>query len=233
VDSNTRSIVELAWARDLGLADDALLLPYPERVLGVRDEAIVFVTLWNHSVLLAPERVLAAAAALEPAALADASTLLALARAAEHPGARLLGRATLGFSDRYVSGADLASVVATQEQQALTDLDRRCPPDDVAEVGLSAMGWRVVALDEDDAAVAGAGFDENQHILASLGVLAVPERRGRGWGRRTAALALNEALDQGLVPQWRAPVDNAASQALSRRLGFEVVGTETTVLLGG
>ena len=233
MDPNTRSIVELAWARDLGLADDALLLPYPERVVGVRDDAIMFVTLWNHSVLLAPERVLAAAAALDPTLLSDGSTLLGLARAAGRPGARLLGRATLAFTDRYVTGDDLRSVVAATDREALADLDHRCPPDDVAEVGLASMGWRFVALAEDETAVAGAGFDEKQHILAQLGVLAAPDQRGRGWGRRAAALAVNEALDRGLVPQWRARVGNAASQALARRLGFEVVGDQTTVLLPG
>jgi GNAT superfamily N-acetyltransferase len=233
VESNTRSIVELAWARELGLDDDALLRPYPERVLAVRDDAVVFVTLWNHSVLLAPERVLASAVALDPETLSDESTLLALARSAGQPGARLQGRATLGFTDRYVTSDDLASVVATDEPDALADLDRRCPPDDVAEVGLAALSWQFVALDEDDTAVAGAGFDEGQRILARLGVLAAPGQRGRGWGRRTAALALNEALDRGLVPQWRARAGNVASQALARRLGFEVVGAQTTVLLGG
>lgn len=233
MDPNTRSIVELAWARELGLADDALLRPYPERVVGVRDHAVIFVTLWNHSVLLAPERVLVSAVGLETDALSDGSTLLSLARTAGHLGARSLGRVTLAFTDRYVAGGGLESVVATQDREALGDLERCCPPDDVAEVRLSARAWHLVALDDDDAVVAGAGLDEGQSLLADLGVLTAPGQRGRGWGRRAGALAVNEALDRGLVPQWRARSGDPASEGLARRLGFQVVGGQTTVLLGG
>ena len=44
-----------------------------------------------------------------------------------------------------------------------------------------------------------------------------------------AALALNDALDVGLVAQWRARTDNPASRRLAQRLGFAESGEQSTV----
>jgi hypothetical protein len=231
VDSNTRSIVELAWARQLRLPEHALLDPYPERVLAVRDDAVMFVQLWQHTVLLAPERVLARAAHRDSADLTAGSVLLDLARGTGQAGARLVGRSELAFTDRYVEGPDPDEALVTDDPETVAELERRCPPDDVAEVGLSRRGWQLAALDGEALPVAGAGFDEWQHIIAHVKVLAAADRRRRGWGWAAGALAVNEALDRGLVPQWRASTSNKASRALGRRLGFEVVGSQTTVLL--
>jgi predicted GNAT family acetyltransferase len=63
-------------------------------------------------------------------------------------------------------------------------------------------------------------------------VLTPPEQRRAGLGTTAAALALNDALDAGLVPQWRTRVDNVASRRMARRLGFVEVGAQTTVTLG-
>ena len=50
-------------------------------------------------------------------------------------------------------------------------------------------------------------------------------------GLLSAALATNEALDFGLVPQWRSRIENTASRRTAARLGFVEVGSQTTVLL--
>jgi len=51
------------------------------------------------------------------------------------------------------------------------------------------------------------------------------------FGLLSAALATNEALDFGLVPQWRSRIENTASRRTAARLGFVEVGSQTTVLL--
>jgi len=61
--------------------------------------------------------------------------------------------------------------------------------------------------------------------------LTPPAFRRRGFGLIAAALAVNEALDHGLVPQWRSRVENSASRSTAARLGFVEVGSQTTVLL--
>lgn len=231
MEQNTRSIVELAWARVLGLEDHALMSPLDTRITREDDSTIMYVRLWQHEVLVAPATVIDRAADLPGEALADGPTLLGLGSGAE--GARrLLGAATLAFSDTYVPGGDLESTPVTDDPQAVADLERLCPPDDVAEVGLSRMGWSFALLDDDDATLAGAGFDEWESILAHVGILTPPHRRRAGHARIAAGIATNEALDRGLIPQWRARTDNAASRGLATRLGYEIVGSQTTVVLG-
>ena len=68
-------------------------------------------------------------------------------------------------------------------------------------------------------------------ILAPLGVLTAPSARRQGWATRAAAVATNEALDRGLIPQWRARTGNTASLALAEKLGYLPLGRQTTVLL--
>jgi predicted GNAT family acetyltransferase len=62
-------------------------------------------------------------------------------------------------------------------------------------------------------------------------VLTPPGFRRRGFGLLAAALATNDALDAGLVPQWRSRIENNASRRTAARLGFLEVGSQTTVLL--
>ena len=82
----------------------------------------------------------------------------------------------------------------------------------MAEVGLAELGRVFVTFDDRDQPTSGAGYDEWQGLLGHLGVLTPPELRGNGWGTVAAALALNDALDVGLVAQWRARIDNTASR---------------------
>jgi hypothetical protein len=229
VETNTESIIRLAWARTLGLADDALLAPSTERLTRVDESILMFVALWEHRVLIAPSWAQELAEDLSNAELADGSTLLSLSAGR---GGRLLGEAVLGFTDTYVSHPRAGTVVVANEAEAVTDLERSCPPDDVAEVSLSLMSAHFVTLDEHDQATAAAGYGESQGILANVGILVPPALRRSGHGTLAAAIATNDALDAGLVPQWRARRGHRGSVALARRLGYREIGSQTTVLLG-
>jgi hypothetical protein len=229
VETNTESIIRLAWARTLGLSDEALLEPAAGRLTRVDESILMFVALWEHRVLIAPAQVLERAATLSNAALASGSSLLALT--GEHRG-RLLGETVLSFTDAYVDHPGLDAAVVTNEPDAVRDLERSCPPDDAAEVGLSLLSQRFVTLDEHDERTAAAGYAESQGILASVGVLTPPSLRRRGHGTLAAAIATNDALDAGLVPQWRARRGHRPSVAMARALGYREIGAQTTVLLG-
>ena len=58
MEGNTEAIVRLAWARVLGLPDDALIEPAVGLVTRAVDELIMFVRLWQHEVLVGPTGVL-------------------------------------------------------------------------------------------------------------------------------------------------------------------------------
>lgn len=228
MEDNTAAIVRLAWTRILGLPDGALEGVADQRTMCEGADTITFVRLWAHRVLVAPAWFLDRARTLSDAELTNGSQLLA--RTAGY-GGRLLGDATLAYLDGYLESDELDALTVTDDPAALVDLELSCPPDDVAEVGLAELGTALVTLDELDRPTAGAGYDEWAHLLAHLGVLTPPEFRRRGHGGAAVALASNDALDAGLVPQWRARVENGASRRLATRLGFTEIGSQTTVLL--
>ncbi len=232
MEPGTRAIVELAWARRLGLPDDALEPGTSWRLTRSDDALAMFVSLWKHRVLIGPDWLLERAEGVDDEELVSGPGLLGLT--GRTPGGapgRLLGEGVLAFADRYVEHEALETVVVADDPQAVHDLERQCPPDDVTEVGLAAMTERFVLLDDREATTAGSGYDEWEGILAHVGVLVPPALRRTGLGTLAAAMATNDALDSGLVPQWRARIENAASLGLARRLGYEAVGTQTTVLL--
>ena len=234
MEDGTRAIVELAWARELGLLDDAFSFAEPgERLTRTNPALAMYVSLWDHRVLVGPTWLLERAAEADDLTLSSGAGLLRLAgEGPEGPtAARLLGEAVLAFTDAYADHEGLDAAIVADEEALLGDLQRECPPDDVTEVGLAGMAHRFVLLDDREAPVAGAGYDEQQGILAHLGVLTPPALRHGGYGTLVGALALNDALDAGLVGQWRCRETNLASLALGRRLGFEAVGRQTTVLL--
>lgn len=233
MEPGTRAIVELAWARRLGLPDDALEPGASWRVTRVDESVAMFVRLWEHRVLVGPDWLLDLADGLDDDVLVSGSGLLGLT--VRTPGAaasgRLLGEAVLSFTDLYLEHEQLETVEVADDPQAVHDLERQCPPDDVTEVGLGTMPERFVLLDDRQAPDAGSGYEEWEGILAHLGVLVPPALRRGGHGTLAGAMATNDALDSGLIPQWRCRRENTASLALARRLGFEPVGTQTTVLL--
>jgi predicted GNAT family acetyltransferase len=61
--------------------------------------------------------------------------------------------------------------------------------------------------------------------LADLGVITLPEFRGRGLARRTVRALSAHALSEGCEPQYRCQLDNESSIALARACGFTPFGT--------
>lgn len=235
VELNTAAIVRLGWSRALGLPDDSLD-PARNPVRTVRvdsDREAMVIRLWDTFVVVGPGWLQERSADLDPASMLDQSALL---RCCDGHPARLVGQATLAYTDRYARPnqpgvSRLEDVPVDDQPAAAAAVERACPPDDVAEVGLAEMSRVFVTLDDREQPMAGAGYDEWQGILGHLGVLTPPEQRRAGHGTVAAALALNDALDVGLVPQWRRRTENVASRRLARRLGFAEVGAQTTVLL--
>jgi hypothetical protein len=230
VETNTGAIVRLGWARSLGLPDDALDPDGSGHTLWVEaSDRVMVLRLWDRYVVQGPRWLQQRAQGVHPGQLAEESVLL---RCCEGHTARSVGETVLAFTDRYVERDGLEDVPVADEPAAVAALERACPPDDVTEVGLAGLSRVFVTLDDRDQPTAGAGYAEWQTILGHLAVLTPPEQRRAGLGTTAAALAVNDALDAGLVPQWRTRVDNVASRRMARRLGFVEVGTQTTVALG-
>lgn len=231
LEPGTVSIIQLAWSRLLGL-DDAALAAGRGRIYREDNSAtlLTFITLFGNEALVGPSWALEAARAIPGEELARHSTLLSLSR--PH-GGRALGEAFLYFCDVLPSFPEEGPLVSSDPGHARA-LERRCPPDDVAEVGLSGMEQSCVLVDDRSdppVPLAGAGYDIWGGILAHVGVLTAPDERRRGRATFATSVAVEEAMAAGLIPQWRARADNVASQRTALGAGFVLAGTQTSVVL--
>lgn len=123
---------------------------------------------------------------------------------------------------------------ATADSRPLTAADadlfeeftRAAPDDDLDEAFVELDHWIVFGTFVDDRLVAAASmYPWSGTQLADLGVITLPEFRGRGLGRVTVRAISAEALERGYEPQYRCQLDNAASVALARAAGFSLLGT--------
>ena len=231
LEPGTISIIQLAWSRMLGFDDDAMA-GGGDRIYREDNSAplLTFVSLFGKEALVGPTWALDAAKRLSGAELARHSTLLSMSR--PH-GGRGLGEAYLYFCDTLPSFPDDGPPVSSDPEHALA-LERLCPPDDVAEVGLSDMEHNCVLVDESQEPLlplAGAGYEIWEGILAHLGVLTAPDERRRGRASYAVSIAVEESMAAGLIPQWRARTDNVASQRTALSTGFVLAGSQTTVVL--
>ena len=227
-------IIQLAWARHLGLDDGAFAAAAGVRIMRADDtaSAVQFVRLFGNSVLVGPQWALDAAVGLSDEELAQHVTLLTITR--EH-GGHGLGAAALFFADDLPLRQPAEELTVSHGHPEAIELEAACPPDDVNEVGLSGLEHRFTILHAGDGprtSVACGAYTEWEGLLAQMGVLVAPEWRRQGLGSLAASIAAHEALASGLTLQWRSDVSNQGSLAIARSLGFTAGGIQTSVLLG-
>ncbi|MBO4563382.1 MAG: GNAT family N-acetyltransferase [Clostridia bacterium] len=85
--------------------------------------------------------------------------------------------------------------------------------------------FEMLAITMDDAVVGSVSLFERSEHSASLGVEIFPEERGRGYASEAVKLMIEKARSLGyrvIIDQVR--IDNQASIALHKKLGFETDG---------
>ncbi|HEY3573789.1 MAG TPA: GNAT family N-acetyltransferase [Arthrobacter sp.] len=236
LDPGSAAIIQLAWARRLGLDDGAFAraLETGERISKVDDAAhsVEFVRLFGSSALVGPQWALDAAAGISDEEMAQHVTLLTITR--QH-GGHGQGAAALFFADDLPLLQPAEELTVSHGNPEAIELEGLCPPDDVNEVGLSDLENRYTIIHDDEGQrvpVACGAYSEWEGILAHMGVLVAPDWRRRGLGALAASVAAHEALASGLTLQWRTDVSNKGSLATARSLGFSTGGIQTSVLLG-
>jgi predicted GNAT family acetyltransferase len=100
---------------------------------------------------------------------------------------------------------------------------------DAEEAGLDEMGPDVFVVRDGGEVVSASGYQAWSGIAAHLSVLTASEWRGRGHARAVASAAAADALDRGLVPQWRARPE--PSRRVARALGFRELGAQICLRL--
>lgn len=227
MEPNTEAIVRMSWARALGLDDDAFTGAGPRHVV-VRDADVVLaVRLGERSALQAPQWAAAESEQYTDEVLLSRRGLLQLTRDHAAKGVRACH---LLYADDYVKAPELEEAVITDDPAALEELLARCAPDDVGQADLRSRSHRFVLLDDDERPVAAAAYDDDGGLVADLSLIEAIEVRGRALDALVGAIAVNAALDDGLIPQMLVDVDS--SQEISSALGFDKLGQLARVTLG-
>lgn len=101
----------------------------------------------------------------------------------------------------------------------------QAPEDDLDEAFVELDHWLVVGTFSGERLVSAASmYPWGETLLADLGVITLPEFRGRGLGRTTVRAISAAALARGYEPQYRCQLENTASAALARAAGFALYG---------
>lgn len=223
--------IQFAWSRILDIDEEEMADASTRTYRESRDSPLLmFVSLFGKGVLVGPAWAMAAARTLTDAQLARHSVLLELSR--PHNG-QALGEASLFFCDTVPPAADPPLPVSLGRNDAVM-LESACLPEDAEEAGLSGTEHVWILMDGRDSParpVAGAGYNVWAGALAHMGVLTAPGERFRGHALRVSQLAAEAAITAGLIPQWRARTDNAASCRTALRAGFVHAGSQTSVIL--
>jgi GNAT superfamily N-acetyltransferase len=99
--------------------------------------------------------------------------------------------------------------------------------DDAQESGLASITSRAFVARVDGLVVCAAGYRHWPHDVAHVCVLTAPSVRGHGLASRTAGAAVADALDHGLLPQWRARP--SASRRVAEHLAFRHLGWQMSL----
>ncbi|MFV0309822.1 MAG: GNAT family N-acetyltransferase [Desertimonas sp.] len=113
-------------------------------------------------------------------------------------------------------------------RRALDRLERTVAPEEWREAGFDDPGL-VFTLHDDHRLVAAAHLSVWDGHLTDMGFITGPRVRGRGYGTVVAVAAAHEAISRHGVARWRTRASNLASLAVSRRLGFEPMGTNLRI----
>ena len=115
--------------------------------------------------------------------------------------------------------------LTAEDAVAFQEFTDAAPDDDLDEAFVELDHWLVVGTFLRGQLVSAASmYPWSGTHLADLGVITLPEFRGRGLGRATVRAISAQALELGYEPQYRCQLDNDASVALARPSGLTPLG---------
>ncbi|MGN7703552.1 GNAT family N-acetyltransferase [Cellulosimicrobium sp. 22601] len=116
--------------------------------------------------------------------------------------------------------------LTAEDATLFADFESAAPEQDLDDAYVELDHWAVFgAVDDDGRLVAAASaYPWGGSALADVGVLTLPDARGRGHGRAVVRALARHALHAGHEPQYRCQPDNAASVALAAAAGLTLFG---------
>jgi GNAT superfamily N-acetyltransferase len=115
--------------------------------------------------------------------------------------------------------------LTSDDGKALARFASEAPEDDMDDAFVEHDHWLVFGVFVDDRLVAAASmYPWDRTRLADLGVITLPEYRGRGLGRAAVRAISARAIAKDYEPQHRCQLDNSLSVALAESAGFTRFG---------
>ncbi|ACO47520.1 GNAT family N-acetyltransferase [Deinococcus deserti] len=112
------------------------------------------------------------------------------------------------------------------DRDAFTRFEAEASPQDLDDAYVELGHWAVFGAFDDDRLICAASmYPWNDAPLADLGVLTLPEFRGKGYAQAVVRAISVYARAQGYEPQYRCQTDHEASIKLARASGFHLFGT--------
>lgn len=136
---------------------------------------------------------------------------------------RILGPAEVHYADDTSFRAALnphGRALSTADVPVYRELVAALDPKEVEESGVSAEAVPAFGAFCDDRLCAVASYQVWQPSIAHISVATHPDHRRHGFAKAAVQALAAEALDRGLILQWRAVAWNTNSLALARSLGF-------------
>ena len=144
----------------------------------------------------------------------------------------VLGPATLAYLDEddFCPAKRAAAAESLSPQHAdLAGLLASVDAEEAGESGLGEITSAAFAVRDGTRIVAAAGYRHWPGSVAHVSVLTAPEYRGQGLAKVAASAAAGDALQNGLLPQWRARPE--PSRRVARALGFRQLGSQLSIRL--
>lgn len=235
-DRHKLDIVRLAWCRRLHMDDRALDTDADRVEHVVATEDITVLRLAETTAIVGPPWAVEASRALAGQAGTDRDWISSLlgSRSERYE----IDTHTLAYGTDIGHSIDVHDPLISHDAAHARNLAAHCSEADVAEAFGEPVSrnWFTLLGDDRPAdsahSLASAGYSEEQLILADMRVLTDPDHRRRGHAQVVGRLATNDAIDEGLIPQWRSRPENTTARRLAARLGYVEIGACHTAVLG-
>ncbi|ACQ81057.1 GCN5-related protein N-acetyltransferase [Beutenbergia cavernae DSM 12333] len=124
------------------------------------------------------------------------------------------------------AAADGVRRLTASDGAAFAAFEAAAPEADRDDAFVELDHWAVVgAFAAGRLVSAASAYPWRDAPVADIGVLTVPDSRGRGHARAVVRALSAYALGEGYEPQYRCQLDNVASAATARRAGLTLFGT--------
>ncbi|MGV8873624.1 MAG: GNAT family N-acetyltransferase [Rhodococcus sp. (in: high G+C Gram-positive bacteria)] len=234
-DTHKLDIVRLAWCRQLNLEDQTLATDAQRVEHGVGSQDITVLRLAGTTLISGPSWAVDSSRTIIGQASTDRTWMSSLL--GDLSERYEIDSHSLAYGVEIGHSIDVHDPLISHDAVHARNLAAHCSAADVGEAFGEPVSrdWFTLLGDDRPAdsarSLAAAGYSEEQLILADMRVLTDPEHRRRGHAQVVGRLATNDAIDDGLIPQWRSRPENTIARRLAARLGYVEIGACHTAVL--